>query len=316
MLFGVDAGGTKTTVVTESVSGVTRRLRLPSISPAAVGHAKAAATLLELFVWLSRHRDESEVVGCVGSAAFTADTADDVANSIRGAAENAGFTGRVLMLEDISATLLGPPLLGAGVACIVGTGVIAVALGHDGTIVQCGGYEYLISDEGGGWDLGMQGLRAAAKAFDGRGPATALLDLATARYGDDIPALGMSLALEPFPKSAVARFARDVCEAAVAGDVVAMGLLSDAVAAVASAIAGVWRRVDRRAECLVLTGALVVQSDFYQHALRDCLDALCPGLRIEVIRDPCGQVLELARLERHDTLPAAVSGMTHLRITL
>ena len=47
-----------------------------------------------------------------------------------------------------------------------------------------GGYGFPISDEGSGADLGLQAVRLALRAHDGRIPATALLTEVMQRFGN------------------------------------------------------------------------------------------------------------------------------------
>ncbi|MYS50866.1 ATPase, partial [Streptomyces sp. SID6013] len=66
----------------------------------------------------------------------------------------------------------------AGVVLAIGTGSVAVGIGADGTYARVDGWGPLLGDDGSGARIGTAGLRAALRAHDGRGPATALLDAA------------------------------------------------------------------------------------------------------------------------------------------
>jgi len=70
-----------------------------------------------------------------------------------------------------------------GVVLIVGTGVVALSIGADGELRTADGWGSWLGDEGGGAWIGTAGLRAALRALDGRGPSTALIDAASARFG-------------------------------------------------------------------------------------------------------------------------------------
>jgi N-acetylmuramic acid 6-phosphate etherase len=72
---------------------------------------------------------------------------------------------------------------GPGVVLIAGTGVVALAIDADGALRTADGWGPWLGDEGGGAWIGAAGLRAALRAHDGRGPSTALLDAARARFG-------------------------------------------------------------------------------------------------------------------------------------
>ena len=53
---------------------------------------------------------------------------------------------------------------------LAGTGSIAYGADHTGRTARAGGYGFLLADEGSGYWLGHQALRAVVRAADGRGP--------------------------------------------------------------------------------------------------------------------------------------------------
>jgi glucosamine kinase len=67
---------------------------------------------------------------------------------------------------------------------IVGTGSFGLARVAGGE-ARVGGYGFPISDEGSGAELGLQAIRLALRAFDGRVDRTALLGDVLARFDDD-----------------------------------------------------------------------------------------------------------------------------------
>ncbi|MGE8942447.1 BadF/BadG/BcrA/BcrD ATPase family protein [Leptospira interrogans] len=67
---------------------------------------------------------------------------------------------------------------------IVGTGSIALAVLGDREI-RIGGYGFPISDEASGADLGLNALRVALQAYDGRRTATAFTRDVLSRFGHD-----------------------------------------------------------------------------------------------------------------------------------
>ena len=62
-----------------------------------------------------------------------------------------------------------------GVAVISGTGSMAWGRDRTGNEQRCGGWGYLLGDEGSGYWLALEGLRAACRAADGSASRTALL---------------------------------------------------------------------------------------------------------------------------------------------
>jgi N-acetylglucosamine kinase-like BadF-type ATPase len=316
VLVGVDAGGTQTVVRWALDGRPEQTFTLGSVNPASVGPDAAAAVLGELFQRFAAVAGGEPVVGWIGSAAVTGDTADRVAATVADVARRAGLTGRLALTEDATVLLLAPPLDGIGVVAIVGTGAITVARDATGRLVQCGGYEYLLADEGSGFDLGLFGLRAAAQAFDGRGPRTALLDRLAAEYRLAVPALGVELAATAHPKPVVARFARAVCECAEAGDAVAADLVDRAARAVAHAVASARRQLAEPPLDVALAGAVVTGSDSYRRQLTDHLRSVDPGLRPHVVTEPARSAFALARMAQAGHGPAALADVVHRWIRL
>lgn len=115
-----------------------------------------------------------------------------------------------------------------GVVLIAGTGVVALAIGADGSLRTADGWGPWLGDEGGGAWIGGAGLRAALRALDGRGPPTALVDAARARFG---PPTTWPAQLNG--AAALASFAPDVL--AAGDDAAASSIVSAAAAALAAA---------------------------------------------------------------------------------
>lgn len=120
----------------------------------------------------------------------------------------------------------------AAAAAISGTGTVFAAHREFTFWARSSGVDYLLSDEGGGFDLGMQGLRAAIRATDGRGAATTLADRARRWVGPSGSAMLSELLYEKVyvarPRSVIAQFAREVLASAMEGDDVAIALIERA----------------------------------------------------------------------------------------
>ncbi len=122
-----------------------------------------------------------------------------------------------------------------GTVVAIGTGAVAVGLGPAG-FCQVDGLGFWLGDEGGGAWIGRAGLRAALRLREGRGPDTALLAAAQARYGD-LSALPATLAAGDTVAANTAGFARDVVDCAERGDAVAAEILAGAGLALAESVA-------------------------------------------------------------------------------
>ncbi|WP_269476444.1 N-acetylglucosamine kinase [Phytohabitans suffuscus] len=294
----MDAGGSRTVVRAEGCDGAARELVFPSMNPASVGPEGAAATLAAIFRRVVALAGGAPVTAWIGSASVTPETIDRVGDEVRAAASGTGLRGLVALSEDATTLLLAPPLNGTGIVTIVGTGTITVARGPAGPLTQFGGYEYLLDDEGSGFDLGLHGLRAAARAFDRRGPRTVLLERMREAYGRPVPALGVELAATPYPKKAVAEFAVRVCEAADEGDAVAAELVDHAVAAILRNIRAALPLFPGPEIDLVLAGSVATRSHSYAGRLAGRLARTDPRLRRHVVAQPAASALEMARRVR------------------
>ncbi len=78
-----------------------------------------------------------------------------------------------------------------GVVLTAGTGAVVTAVDPTGRFTRIDGWGPLLGDEGSGGWIGLQGLRAALRGHDGRGPDTTLAAAAADQYGplDTLPTL-------------------------------------------------------------------------------------------------------------------------------
>ncbi len=118
---------------------------------------------------------------------------------------------------------------GPGVLLLLGSGSAVWGRDPEGREVRVGGWGVLLGDEGSGYWLGLQGLRAVAAATDGRGPATLLKPMLLERlHLPDAPALIPWMA--GAQKGEVAALAPKVFEAASRGDPAATSVVERALA--------------------------------------------------------------------------------------
>jgi N-acetylglucosamine kinase-like BadF-type ATPase/dTDP-4-dehydrorhamnose reductase len=255
--FGADAGGTRTRLVVSRPDGGERAARYPSLNPAAIGPEAAAAALAEMFGFIRGQAGGAPVSGWLATASVSPGTAGEQLGLIAAAAERAGVRGRLRVSGDLLPLLLAPPLGGVGSVVVIGTG--SCALAGDGRQVRtAGGHEYLGSDQGSAFDLGLAGLRAACQALDGTAAPTALTAGLAAVLGGDPRAAARRLALRPFPKQPVAALAPAVCSAWTGGDKVARQIVAVAIAQLARTAAALRQAAGTPTDAgSVLTGGVL-----------------------------------------------------------
>jgi glucosamine kinase len=177
----------------------------------------------------------------------------------------------VWVCDDSVTSHAGALSLGAGVSLIAGTGVACLSVPASGLPRMVGGHGYLLGDEGGGFWIGREGLRAALRAREGRGPETGLTSLAEARFGDlgEVP---VRVHDDIRAVNAVAQFASDVLGAA-ASDPVAESIIDAAADELAGVVAAAARMDASGPVDVALGGRLLITPT----PLRTALDARLAG---------------------------------------
>ena len=135
----------------------------------------------------------------------------------------------VVVTDDAVIALAGATAGEPGVVTIAGTGSIAFGRNAAGCTARTGGWGHIFGDEGGGFDIARQALRAALRAEEGWGPPTALARaLRDATGCEDVNGVLHRFYTPDWPRSRVAALAPLVDEAAMAGDAVARDILHNA----------------------------------------------------------------------------------------
>ena len=292
--WAVDAGGSSTTALVDSGE---RWLR-GSVNPASVGAPGADAELKALFTALADELGPRPTFGWLATATVDAGTPEPELDRLAGLAAEAGLAGTLVISRDIVPLLAADPLRGRGVAVVCGTGSGFLAGDGRRPPVSVGGCEYLGSDEGGAFDIGLTGLRAAVRGADGRGPATALGRELTS--GGSITELARALAARPVPKAAVAALAPAVCRCWLAGDQVAGKVIDTALHDLVAGVRAARDRVglDGDTWSAVLSGGVVRGCREFAATLADRLTAELGTTRPTVVDDPAGMVLAAAATHR------------------
>ena len=156
---------------------------------------------------------------------------------------------KVIVTYDAPIALAGATAGQPGVVTIAGTGSIAFGRNAAGETARAGGWGFLFGDEGSGFDIGRQALRAALRFEEGWGPRTALhralLDAAGAA---DANALMHRLYTPEWPRQRVAALAQLVDTVAQAGDTAARDILLNAAQQLATLAVSVRRRLFQAGE--------------------------------------------------------------------
>lgn len=161
MIFlGIDGGGSKTTFLLENDEGL--QLACFETGPSNWLSSGAANTRESLTQGIQRLPHRPDVV-CGGFAG--AGRAEGI-EFYRGCLSDLLPRAQVFVETDAFITYIGAIGPAPGVLLIAGTGSIALARKEDGTMLRAGGWGPTFSDEGGGFWIGREAVRAALRAND------------------------------------------------------------------------------------------------------------------------------------------------------
>lgn len=156
-----------------------------------------------------------------------------------------GVARRARVLTDAEVAFADAFGEGAGILLIAGTGSVAMARGAEGSdLERVGGWGALLGDEGSGYRIGLEGLQAAIRAAEGRGPETGLTEALFRESGASTvhDLLGWS---RNTGKSGIASLAPVVSEVAGEGDEAASAVVDRAVEALVDHVRTLARRIER-----------------------------------------------------------------------
>ena len=229
IVITADAGGTKTTVAV--TDGDTRLIHVRGPGAAVrPGRALVSATIVadlmrSALAQANLLRADVIVIGAAG-AGRAAD-----AEEIRMIIARERIANRVVVVSDV---VLAFEALGVDIGLVVVAGTGSVVLGRtpDGREVRQGGFGWQMGDEGAGYWIGQEALRAVGLANDRRGPETALVAALMRATGAPTfrDLVGWSTVASP---REMANLSRGVVSTAALGDLVARDILERAARSLA-----------------------------------------------------------------------------------
>lgn len=174
-MIGLDGGGTATRIALADGHG--RELLRRTGAAGLIDPQRPGAAAVPLIRLIRDAAAEAEVplptaALCAGLAGAGTPAHRD---AVRDELAIAGVADRIVVVPDGEIALKGALAGAPGVLLVAGTGSGAWGRGEDGRLARCGGWGGVVGDEGSGYAIGRAGLRAALRAADGRGEATALL---------------------------------------------------------------------------------------------------------------------------------------------
>jgi glucosamine kinase len=292
-VMGVDGGATKTLAAVLDLNEQTLHLgHGASSNPDAVGAQVATASLLKATdeaisrAGIAREQLDAAVLAIAGT-----DT-DAVATHVR---ERRPSTW--VVVNDVVGAWAAATGARPGVGAISGTGSNVFGVGPDGRAWRAGGWGHILGDEGSGYWLAVQSIKAALNDRECSGPETALSAAAVDFFDvSSVEALAKLVYSKPLAKGEIAAFAIETARAANAGDEVALDLYWRAAIEIGRQVAAVVEQTGLAHDFPVgLIGSAFKAGAPFVEPLSTAVRAVAPQARVAVVEmAPVGGCVLLA----------------------
>lgn len=230
-VLAIDGGGTKTSaVICDEQGKIYAQVVTTRSNPTAMDRPYFEATLHTIMQNLQQQNPQAlaEVASCfAGMAGVQELQAEGMVEAVLRHYVSRAATIRVD--NDALIALYAGTLGKAGIVQIAGTGAITMGYDCHQRFHRVGGWGYLFDDEGSGYDLGVQLLKAVFQSYDGRATATLLTEAVLHHFSvKSVPQLIAYIYGEEHPRTVVAPLSVYIFEAADNGDLVAKQIIENA----------------------------------------------------------------------------------------
>jgi N-acetylglucosamine kinase-like BadF-type ATPase len=288
VILAIDGGNSKTDLALVGADGALLALvRGPLSSPHHIGLDGCLTVLEELLAEASAQAGASGKLAVAQVMLAGADLPAEEAE-LQAAVSARGWAARTEVGNDTFA-ILRCGERGWGVAVVCGAGINCVGVAPDGRTARFPALGPITGDWGGGLDVGMAALAAAARAEDGRGASTSLEQAVPAFFGLASPAaLGEAIHTGSIPVRRMLELAPLVL-AESARDEVAAGIvdrLASEIVAFARAALTRLELLDAPVEVLVGGGLVRSADGRLATAIDTGVRALGPAVTAQLVREP------------------------------
>ncbi len=300
-IIGMDGGGTKTHGIISDldgnpvaeVMGGSANFQMLGVDVVARSIFKL---ILELVEKIGRSFSDVKIIVIGLAGAGKEEDKNRVYNGIIKVADEYGLKLPKLIIEtDARIALEGAFMGDAGIVLISGTGSVMFAKDINGEIHRVGGWGRFIGDEGSGFSIGCEALRAVAKFIDGRGEKTILKDLIFEKFKiSDLREVVSKIYSGEFDLASIAPI---VMEAGERGDEIAVKILDEACSELLSHIKAMLGKANFGEQVkLVLMGGVLRSENYLSRKLKREISEKFPQIDlIEPIASPAYGAIVYAR---------------------
>ncbi|HZT60590.1 MAG TPA: BadF/BadG/BcrA/BcrD ATPase family protein [Pyrinomonadaceae bacterium] len=280
-LLGVDGGGTKTrALVVDARQKVLGEAEAGPSNPLRVGVSEAANSVRDAAERACAEAGVRRIEIAAAEIGLAGVKRSDIRERMRAALRSELGISHIEVVTDADIALYGATEGRAGLVIIAGTGSICCGVNSRGRQACAGGWGPIVGDEGSGSWIARRALRAVARASDGRGRKTSLVE-AACEFFNVAKAEDLSTAVYApnVTNNRIAAFGRRVIEAAKRRDAVAREIVEDAGRELAQAALAVARKLKMEHESfqVAYVGGVFAAGRLILDPLGEEIESVVPG---------------------------------------
>jgi N-acetylglucosamine kinase-like BadF-type ATPase len=259
VILGVDGGNSKTDVVLASSGGEPLAyLRGPgSNSHGPRGSAGCVDVVASLVGRLPYEPPADRAVLFLCGADVPADIAE-----LSALVRARGWAREVTVDNDTFGLLYAGTDRPDAVAVICGSGINCIGRNAGGAVARYPALGWETGDWGGAEAVGREALLLANRAADGRGEATALVDVIERRFGKAVVEVGIDVHYGAMAETRLGELAPAVVDAAAGGDAVAVALVQRLADEIVALVERAFRDLGLHDADVVLGGGMLAGGGF------------------------------------------------------
>ncbi len=285
MILGVDGGGTKTKVVVVDKEGNILREGIGGPgNHLVVGVDGVAKSIVQGLGDYRNHAFDIAIIG-MGGAGFEPSVRKRLANEIKKVIN----AKTIEVYNDCYVALIGA--IGKrkkGMIILSGTGSMVIGIDSANRYYKAGGWGHLLGDEGSGYRISYDAIRAVMSYWEGMGPYTILVDALSTHFGfSSFQDVIDFFYIKGGDRKKVASFSPSVVRAAKEGDFIANKILRDNIKSLVRGVGSVKIKIK---DDYVSYGGGMFNSNYYKTIVGEELQIMGFELKKPVL-SPIGGAL-------------------------
>lgn len=265
LIAGIDAGGSKTEciIVDSEEEKIITRAQTGAANYQVVG-LESACREIKNALTEAKNKAGISRLKAVGIGLAGAGREEDL-DKIEAEMKKIMNTKNIFFTNDAQIALLGATGGRKGIVLIAGTGSIAYGLKKNGDNIRSGGWGPIIGDEGSGFWIGIEAVKKAVRAEEGRAEKTELNNLILehlnfSKLEEIIPFIYQ----QQLPRQKIAALAPEIFASAQNGDKTAAEICQEAASELALLAHSAILKLDYQENEIAAAGGLIKNNYFYQ----------------------------------------------------